>query len=192
MDALLWKRFKEGDCAAFTELSKNHYQSLLNYGRRFSDDREFVLDCIQEMFLHMWERRERLSETDHVKSYLLKSLRHRIIKEGIRMKRFQNPEGVEFGNESDLPIEDGIVDSELQKELMVKLNSTLSCLSKRQEEIIYLRFYQNLSNDQISKVMGLNKVSVANLLYRTLKELRENWTVSYFSGSLLVFSKLFY
>jgi RNA polymerase sigma factor (sigma-70 family) len=179
-DAILWRKLKKGDSAAFAGLSKRHYQALFNYGLRFSSDRAFVLDCIQELLLYIWEHRETLSETEYVKSYLLKSLRHRIFKEGVRMKKFRYPDGIEFGNESDLPIEDTIVMGEWQMQLMSRLRHMLGSLSKRQQEIIYLRFYQNLDNSQISQIMGLNKVSVANLLYKTLKSLRDSWTVSDF------------
>ena len=48
----------------------------------------------------------------------------------------------------------------------------------RQREILYLRFNQNLNNEAIADIMGVNKQSVANLFYRTLVELKEKWVGS--------------
>ena len=74
-DQSLWSAFRQGDEYAFGEIASRYYQSLYTYGARFSADREFVKDCMQELFIEMWERRETLGDTDFVKFYLFKSIR---------------------------------------------------------------------------------------------------------------------
>lgn len=44
--------------------------------------------------------------------------------------------------------------------------------------LIYLRFYQQLDHDDIAEIMDLSRQSVANLLHRTLRNLRERWPAS--------------
>ena len=172
----LWINFKAGDADAFGQLAQVHYRALFNYGTRFSTDSDFVKDCIQELYLELWERRTFLSETSFVKSYLLKALRHKLIKESIRLKRFHESPDMAFGSDAACPpFEADIIDSENLSGILRKLNQIISCLTKRQQEIIYLRFYQSLDNEDIAKIMGLGKRSVANLLYRTIREIKETW-----------------
>lgn len=188
---MLWLKFKSGDAAAFGELSQVHYRALYNYATKFSSDSEFIRDCIQELYLDLWERRAFLSETAFVKSYLLKALRHRLIKESVRLKRFKEPKELLFDADgADLSIESTIIENEHLKHQIKRLNQIVSHLSKRQQEIIYLRFYQNLENEDISHVMNLGRQSVANLLYRTIKEIKEIWMPAEFFWGLilLVFS----
>ena len=186
-NAALWLKFKSGDAAAFGELSQVHYRALYNYATKFSSDSEFIRDCIQELYLDLWERRSFLSETAFVKSYLLKALRHRLIKESVRLKRFKEPKELSFdADEADLSVESTIIENEHLKHQIKRLNQIVSHLSKRQQEIIYLRFYQNLENEDIAHVMNLGRQSVANLLYRTIKEMKEIWMPAEFFWALIL------
>ncbi|MDQ6478250.1 sigma-70 family RNA polymerase sigma factor [Dyadobacter sp. LHD-138] len=186
-NATLWLKFKSGDATAFGELSQVHYRALYNYATKFSSDSEFIRDCIQELFLDLWERRSFLSETAFVKSYLLKALRHRLIKESVRLKRFKEPKELSFdAEEADLSVESIIIENEHLKHQIKRLNQIVSHLSKRQQEIIYLRFYQNLENEDIAHVMNLGRQSVANLLYRTIKEMKEIWMPAEFFWALIL------
>jgi RNA polymerase sigma factor (sigma-70 family) len=176
LNILLWLEFRAGDPEALGKLAQVHYRALYNYGTKFSADPDFIRDCIQELYLELWERRTFLSETAFVKSYLLKALRHKLIKESIRLKRFQEPQDAFLDNdEFEHSIEVEMIDHENMATATKRLNQIVSKLSKRQQEIIYLRFYQNLENDDISHIMGLGKQSVANLLYRTIKEIKGTW-----------------
>lgn len=173
----LWLKFKSGDSDALGKLAQIHYRALYNYASKFSGDPDFIRDCLQELYLELWERRDFLSETAFVKSYLFKALRHKLIKENVRLKRFQEQKNVLFdGNDSDLSIESYIIENEISKYQAKRLTHIISLLSKRQQEIIYLRFYQNLENEDIANIMNLGRQSVSNLLYRTLKEMKEIWT----------------
>ena len=180
IDIDLWLKFKSGDSVALGKLAQIHYRALYNYASKFSTDPDFIRDCLQELYLELWERRTFLSETAFVKSYLFKALRHKLIKESIRLKRFQTQEGIFEVDASDLSIESYIIESENLSSQNSRLNKIISLLSKRQQEIIYLRFYQNLDNEDIANIMNLGRQSVSNLLYRTLKEIKDFWTPAEF------------
>ena len=160
-----WLRFKAGDAVAFGQLSEQFYRTLYNYGTRFTTDTELIRDCIQDLFLDLWSRRQQLSETTFVKAYLLKAFRHKLIKVSLAAKRLQTEEQV-------------IILNEHRQQQLDYLQRLISQLTKRQQEIIYLRFYQQLDHDQIAEVMNLSRQGVSNLLYRSLKELKDNWVGS--------------
>jgi RNA polymerase sigma factor (sigma-70 family) len=54
-----------------------------------------------------------------------------------------------------------------------KIKAAVADLSRRQQEIVYLRFFQNLSYEEISDVMDINYQVARNLLYQSIKALRQ-------------------
>ncbi|MBO9641469.1 RNA polymerase sigma factor [Siphonobacter aquaeclarae] len=179
-EAVLWKAFKEGDRAAFAELVELYYPQLLNYGVRFQRDREFVKDCLHDLLLELWNRRQRLDDVHVVKVYLLKSLRRKVLKESTRLKWFREAHEVsdDYAFEVQFAIETYLISREVQHEDLVRLRTRLERLTKRQREAIYLRFYQDLDYDAIAGVMSIQVHSAVNLVYEALKLLRRNWFLS--------------
>ncbi len=178
---LLWERFRGGNEASFGILAEKFYRPLYNYSIKLVRDDEFVADCIQELYLELWERRGFLGKTENVKSYLLKAIRNKIIKESIRLRRFREPEDLDFITDKETSVELEIVAGEAERQTINHLKKLLGELSRRQQEIIYLRFYQNLEFAEISEVMGLTRQSVANLLHRAIRDIRNNWIISVLS-----------
>ena len=74
-DKIIWQQFLSGNVTAFEKLMSIHFRTLFHYGCKFSRDHEFVKDSIQDLFMHLWEKRERLNADAAVKPYLMASLR---------------------------------------------------------------------------------------------------------------------
>ena len=172
----LWQQFLTGDADAFGQLSELYYPTLYNYGMRFTGDAETVRDCLQDLLFELWNRRAMLSPTDNVKAYLLKAVRHKLIKAATRQKKWRTLDEVPFlDRETELPVESRIIETEQQAAQIERLNVLMQQLTKREKEIIYLRFYQALDHEAIAQVMSLTRPSVATLLHRALKALRDSW-----------------
>ncbi|RYF71556.1 MAG: RNA polymerase subunit sigma-24, partial [Cytophagaceae bacterium] len=77
-DERTWYAFKQGDSSAFTDLVTNYYPVLLKYGLRIYKDPEVVKDCLHNLFIDIWNRRDRLQEIRSIKAYLLTSLRRQL------------------------------------------------------------------------------------------------------------------
>ncbi|CAG5006227.1 hypothetical protein DYBT9275_03763 [Dyadobacter sp. CECT 9275] len=173
-DNVLWNYFRSGDENAFGEIARKYYRSLFTYGTKFSRDREFVKDCIQDLYFELWSKRETIGETDFVKFYLLKSLRRKIHRESSRRNWISDEGELDFEtDDGDLSIEQKIIEFESNAEKVRLINHHLPLLPKRQQEIIYLKFYENLDNESIAQVMSISRQAAANLLYRSIKELKD-------------------
>ena len=85
-----------------------------------------------------------------------------------------------------LPVEADLVLQEKLTELSFKVRSVLEKLSRRQQEIIYLRFYMDADINHIADIMGLEHQSVYNLLHEALKRFKSLSNVEYFSISLCI------
>ncbi|MBV4358261.1 RNA polymerase sigma factor [Pinibacter aurantiacus] len=170
----LWNDFRNGSSTAFSSIIKWYYKDLFRYGCKFTQDEHLVKDCIQNVFLSLWKNHATIGETEHVKFYLLTCLRRDIAKElkkgktEISYDNFSSESFFDLG----LNAENRLVDREKSVELAKKIKETLKSLSKRQQEIIYLRFYMNADADKIAEIMEINHQSVYNLLHDALKKLK--------------------
>jgi RNA polymerase sigma-70 factor (ECF subfamily) len=134
----LWQAFKSGDSEALGQLASEHYRVLYNYATKFTKDRELIKDCIQDLFLYLWDQRENLHSSPFVTIYLLKSLKHNLFKKLNQEKKWVLDD---FDTESPFSentnIESTIIALELFAENEQKVRSVLNNLPKRQQEVIF-------------------------------------------------------
>lgn len=179
----IWDNFREGDSEAFSLLFEMFLDSLYRYGLKFISDEEIVKDCIQDLFIKLYNNRDSLSTTTNPKFYLLFSLKNMIIDTLSKNKRLS------YVSPDDLPfiasqycrhpeIDNNDVDN--SEEMNLKFEKVLSVLNSRQKEAIYLRFQQGLSYEEISKLLKINYQSARNLIHRSISKIRENIDLSLF------------
>lgn len=181
-DVQLWKQLKNGCELALGKLVKKYFNPLQNYGYKFVQDEDFVKDCVQEVFIEVWQRRERLTTPDSVRAYLLSSVRKRVLREGFRQQILREETTINLENDwhsVELPYEWAMIEQENVELLTQKVKNMLSQLPKRQREAVYLQFYQNLEREEIAQIMDIHPQSVSNLLQSAFKVFRENWQILY-------------
>jgi RNA polymerase sigma factor (sigma-70 family) len=172
-EAQLWKGFLNADQKAFEALFRKYYKLLYLYGYKIVRNRQLVDDCIQDLFLELWTTKERLSEVTSVKGYLFKALKFKLIREFRKENRFEEIE--EEPNEwFENSHESRLIEQQTDSEQKERLTGLMDQLTKRQQEAIYLRFYAQLSYDEIAEIMKLTYQAVVNLVYKSVKFLREH------------------
>jgi len=173
-DDNLWGRFKKGNDHAFYLLYDQYADNLYKYGCHFSKDKDFIKDCIHDLFLELYRYRERLSETDNVQFYLFRSLRRIINKKRIKLIPVAYDEmSSSPNNMQDLSCEDSIIASETEAENRGILIEAMKTLSKRQHEALSLKFEYNQPYHKIAEIMDISVESARTMIYRALKELRK-------------------
>ena len=70
-------------------------------------------------------------------------------------------------------IEDRLIYDEQNKELSNQLNGAIDYLSPREKEILYLKFYSDISNKEISELLSISYQSVKNTATRAIQKLKE-------------------
>jgi RNA polymerase sigma factor (sigma-70 family) len=175
-DIVVWQAFKKGDKEAFAQIYQHFIDELLRYGYRVTSDRQLIRDSIQDLFLHLWNTRENLSDTDSIRFYLYRSLRNRILKNIENSQEEAIDSMAVFENIlHELSIEEKVIGDEMQSEQVKKLRNAIQQLPKRQQEAIQLRYYHDFSLDEIAEIMQVNNQSVRNFLHRAISDLRENF-----------------
>lgn len=180
----LWMAFKNGSTEAFDTLYRKHVQDLYNYGRKFTADADLVRDCIHNLFLELWNSRQSLDDVYVVKLYLFRGIRRKLIRAISQKNTMRNLSPQEVF-EVTLPYETHWVETQSAEEYKLHLLHTVNQLSKRQREAIFLKYYENLSYEEVAEVMSVNIHTVYNLISLAISKLREQ--VSKISFTLIFF-----
>ena len=188
-DSHNWLSMKIGEPIGLELLYKTYAGPLYNYGSKFTADKDLIKECIQELFVQLWTRREFLSNPSDVKNYLFKSFRLSVFKKAAVLSRndeFQ--EGGSYPFSVTLSIEDDLIAGEQHEQLKKRLQTTIAALTDRQKEAIFLKFYENLSYEEIAEVMDISVKATYKLMARSLGFLRNNLS----KDDLLLLLSLFY
>ena len=172
-DSTIWEAFQQGDKAALEHMYRQYVQDLYNYGMKIKGNEALVKDTIQELFLELWKSRTHLSSTDNIKFYLMKALK---LKMYHHLKQGQESFVVSKNNltgEVVLPYESLFIEREVQEEQFRKLSKAIRYLPDRQKEVIHLLFYEGLTYEEVSEIMGINVRSVYTLAWKSLSTLRK-------------------
>ena len=174
-----WACMVAGDKDAFLTLYQNHYQGLFCYGFSLSTNRELTKDCIQELFLDLWNTRATLNkEVKNVRSYLFTWLRRKMNRELARIaKENCADEVIEGFSFIQASYEELLIAFQQSEEKKEELRRALKKLTKKQLEIIKLKFFENLSYRAIAAQTSLTPRTVYNLIYEAIRHLRESMKV---------------
>ncbi len=173
-DQQLWLEFLNGSDSAFAQIYSRFFSLLFNYGIKIDSNRQLINDCIQDLFIDIWNSRSRLSEVEWLKTYLIKSLRRRILKESNKESFLYSGsinEDYDFqvvlSHDMQLIREEDIV---LQND---RLKQALSELTYRQREAIFLKFYERLTYEQIADVMAITVKATYKIMARAIEVLKK-------------------
>ncbi|WP_353720714.1 sigma-70 family RNA polymerase sigma factor [Dyadobacter sp. 676] len=179
-DSALWLAYRNGDNEALGLIAERYYGALRRYGMKFLVGESIVDDCIQDVFLDLWQHRERISQTPSVKFYLFKAVRHAILGHMRYHQRFAGEESLDW--DTSLPeqfnAESLLIEQETLNGLVAQMHLQMAALPRREREALFLRYYENMSVADISGLMGVNRQSVSNFLQKGITRIRARWFVT--------------
>jgi RNA polymerase sigma factor (sigma-70 family) len=164
-----WNAFRKGDEKAFVELHDLFFHSLHDYAMRMLQDPDLAYDAIQELFLKLWEKRATLPDVQFVRAYLMRCLRCAILNK-LRSLKLYELKITAYSHTPDIEFspEEIIIRKESATFNACQLTQMINTLPARQKEIIYLRFYEGLSNKEISGILNINYQSLVNNINRIM------------------------
>jgi RNA polymerase sigma factor (sigma-70 family) len=174
----LWESFVNGDDKSFSSIYEIFISQLISYGHKLCADHSLVHDCIQELFIDLFLKREKLNvDIKNPQAYLFISLRNSIIRKIKANKKIELIEISEKQDVIDFNIEfscqDKIIEEEVSYELKKILNEAIRKIPPKQKEIIYLKFETEMSYTEIAQIMNISIESARKLFYRSMLSLRE-------------------
>ncbi len=171
-EKLIFERFQENEEQAFSMIYEKYFYQLVNYGRQFSVNEALVEDCIQEIFITLWNRRQQILQIHSIKAYLFTLLRRNIFE---KIKEKKNTEGQKLhlpAFELILSHESQLIQAQTDLENTRRLRQGFEKLTKRQREALYLIYFDGMSYDEASMVMEVKVKALYNLVYEALRKLK--------------------
>lgn len=161
----------------FEQIFLQYHAVLLHYGVSIISNEALIEDCIQELFIHLYEKKIDLKSIKNLKAYFFTALRRRILEkikknQSIYLNLPTNQTDIQFSQEL------YIITQETTDQKHELLNTYLNQLPWRQKEAIYLKFFNNLSAKEIADIMGITTQVVSNTVYKALKKLRAMNTIN--------------
>ena len=173
-DQQLWRAFCRGSQSAYAAIYQQQVRVLFSYGCKIIDDRDLVKDSIQDLFYYLWERRAGLGETDNIRRYLFTALRRNLVNQVGRTSH-----ALESVREEVVPpYETQWIAEQTADQQQQDLQQVLGTLPERQREAIFLKYYQEMSTDEMASIMNINRRAVYKLLTKAVRNLRQAWPVA--------------
>jgi RNA polymerase sigma factor (sigma-70 family) len=189
-DMEVWGSFLKGNKQAYAYIYQSYFSKLYNYGRKFSTDTELIKDCIQDLFTKLWRNKEHLGHTTSIKNYLFTSFRRILIERIVQHKGLATDEALteSYNFEITCSYESLLIEDQQDQERKEELSKAIQALTGRQREAIFLKFYENLSYEEVSVIMSISTKATYKIVGKAIAALRESVKKIYF---LLLLSQLF-
>lgn len=174
-DDTLWAELKSGSQEAFEYVYQKNVQNLFDYGMHLHADSDLIKDAIQELFIHIWQRRNSLGDVKNIRNYLMVSFRRCVITHLEAHKKWHIPmlENLRHSVEVDVSQESRMIANEVFVRQEQDLMTAIEKLPCRQKEIIYLLFFKKFSQKEIAQMMSINLASVYTLTSKAIKNLKK-------------------
>lgn len=174
--AELWVRYTRGDEDALALLFQYFVNDLYAYGLKIIPVKSLVKDAIQDVFLHLMEKRRKLILPQNFKAYLFECLRNEILQSirSIHRKQIFESKLINRTDIQEEPVDQKWMADETEWEVRFIIHSALSTLTDHQREALYLKYTEGCDYDQISSIMGISVASARTLIYRSVKQVKNH------------------
>jgi len=173
-----WEDFLNGNDNSFDQFYQLLFPKLFNYGMYLTQDKDLVKDCIQALFIQFWTNRRKSVKIKSIHGYLFKSLRNRLYKQ-LNINHdtvFLNQDIISnYRRKVEQPIETTFIYQQSQEQVKKILGKAFTALTSRQKEAVYLRFYEDMSYEDIASLMTFKNPKYARtIIYRAIESLRKH------------------
>ncbi|TAE30919.1 MAG: sigma-70 family RNA polymerase sigma factor [Candidatus Kapaibacterium sp.] len=197
-DEDLWSEcVRDGNGNAFRALYDRYFQQLYRYGYHLTPQREAVQDAVQNLFVYLYEHQQSIGEIRSFRAYIFTSFR-RTLARNIKQERKYVADEYLLNADSDAiyndpriaagflfelspSVEEIFSQKESTAEQRNKLLASINQLPKRQREVLYLHYFEELSSGEIAAAMEVKVETVYITLHRAIHSLQE-----YLQGSSLL------
>ena len=165
-----YRRFLEGDDNGIVEIIRDYKDGLILFLNRYVNNIHIAEELAEDTFFRIVTRKPRFVAKYSFKTWLY------TIGRNIAINYVKQANKV-----SDIPIEDwehiyadeySLERSYLQEERKIIVHRALSKIKADYSQVLYLKYFEDLSNEQIATVMKKTKRQIENLIYQAKQSLK--------------------
>ncbi|MBC9796258.1 RNA polymerase sigma-70 factor [Sinomicrobium weinanense] len=175
---LILREIRKQNRKVFSSLFRELYEDLVNYARGYLFDRDTSEDLVQEVFLHIWEKADRIEIRTSLRSYLFSMVRNRAINHLKSLKIEDSLNLLELNSslaaeaETETPSEDD------RQFIYGRIRQKLEALPQKMQEIVKLRFIGNYKYSEIAEELGISVNTVKTQLKRARLKIMESFVIA--------------
>jgi RNA polymerase sigma-70 factor (ECF subfamily) len=167
-DALLLQQIEKGCKQSFNVLFEKYWDKAYVGAYRRLKDPDHAKDIVQEVFTHIWLKRESL-HIDNLPAYLNIAVRNQVFKL-VKKQKHIHPF---FDILEDMPATNLHTDGNLLwKEFLTSYEALLNTLPPKRQIIFRLHFQEDLPTKEIATQLGITRKTVQNQLGKAIEKLR--------------------
>jgi len=169
-DSELLALLKQGDHAAFAEIYNRYKILLQRHAYKKLGDMAAVEDILQELFVHLWEQKEKLAIDGNLPGYLYAAVRNRAFNYYYRNQR----QSLHLGSLAEF-IDKGEYTTDLtvlEKELNAIIDREIAQLPERMRTVLVMSRKQCRSHKEIAEELGTSEHTVSNQMSAALRQLK--------------------
>lgn len=173
------------DVESYGDFFKNNYHAACLVALRYVKDTQEAEDLVQEVFLHIWEKRDQINVKSNLRNYLYVSVRNASINYVQRNKET-------FTTIENADLSSSFVDSDeefAKEEFASKIARAIEKLPPQCKKIFLLAYLNSLSYQQIADTLQLSKNTVKTQMGIAYKLLREDLKESIVNLLFLLFRR---
>jgi RNA polymerase sigma-70 factor (ECF subfamily) len=165
-DGELVEKVRGGDEAAFQTLYGSYRDPLFRFAYRLTgsgvDAEDLVHDCFVGLFRGGFDERR-----GALRTYMYAAVRN------LARKHFRDTGREELNSDLEISIEEGPLDGLLSREIAEEVRSAVGALPLLQREVLVLAEYEELSLEEIARIVGADVGAVKSRLHRARVGLRK-------------------
>ncbi len=162
-----YRRFLEGDESGLVDIVNMYGDSLMLFINSFVSNLSTAEEIMEDVFMELIVKKHNFKEESSFKTYLFKIGRNKAFNFMKKNKRCTYIEDFEI--EDDMKLEENVVKDEEHRHI----HEALKLLPKDYKSVLYLIYFEDMSYDEIGKVMRKNNKQIKNLAYRARIALKE-------------------
>jgi RNA polymerase sigma-70 factor (ECF subfamily) len=175
-DQELVEQTLRGDLAAFDELMKRYERLVYKVAYGFVGDAESALDVSQTVFLNAYKALAGFRKEANVKTWLMRITYNESInwvrRPASRSRLHESLDAVSEELTAGAPQEEDLERGETRR----RISKAMERLNERYRLAVVLRYFQGLGIAEISEVLGCSEGVTKNILFRSVKTMREAMT----------------
>lgn len=156
---------------AAEELFNQYYSRLCDFAMRYLNDSDLAEDVVQDVFVAVCERREKLPEDEFaVRSFLYVAVRNACFNKLRHLKVVHKHIDSRSGDEADPP---GILETIIYSEVMEAMMQAIATLPEGCAMVIRKGYLEGLSNPEIAAALDISIHTVKSQKQRAISLLRD-------------------
>jgi RNA polymerase sigma-70 factor (family 1) len=161
--------FRRGEEEGFSWVFEKYYRTLCYYALRFTSDKQWVEDVVQEVFINLWNKREDFIKIESIQSYLYRAVANHCINTIVKERRLR--EKKDSVQNIDIST-DAVYHSIIQAELYTKVYGLIEQLPQPLSEVVNLYYLEGKGIRDIASLLGIPIYTVKTRRQRAIIRLR--------------------